>query len=150
MTYFPCIWYSCFLFLLWGLVNYVVCIKSCQFIVANVHSLFPDLPFTWIPVLTWCAPSHIVFRGRCFLVSFSISCAILARVSGMTLCPYDQQYPFGSIFETYFSSLFLVFFKCILFCAPFFLFHAGSGLQWWMLESCWTLSMFFWLELSGR
>ena len=68
----------------------------------------------------------------------------------VNLCPCDQKYPFGSSLKNICSSLFLIFLQIFEVCAPCFLFNAGSGLQWRMLESCWTLSVFYLRKLAGQ
>ena len=124
-------------------MNDVVCIKLCSIIIAIVHSIYPDLSFTCLPVFVWCATSHSFCLGGRFLIPLPTSCENLLVWMGTTLCPRDQKYPLGSIFKTYFPSLFLIFLQMFEFSASCFLFHSGSNLQWRLLESCWNLSIFY-------
>ena len=126
MTCFPFIWYSCFLFLFLGLMNYVDCVNLLWFFVASAHSLFPELSFTWLPVFIWCAPYHSVFLGRCLLVLFP---PIFPRLVCVTVCDLLPMWPsmslwihFGNTFSLLiyaFSSIFLV--VCPLFPIPFWI-----------------------------
>ena len=129
----PCIWYYCFIIILWDLMNDVVCIKLCSIIIAIVHSIYPDLSFTCLPVFVWCATSHSFCLGGRFLIPLPTSCENLLVWMGTTLCPRDQKYPLGSSFKTYFPSLFLIFLQMFELPAPCFLFHSVSVLQLFML-----------------
>ena len=81
-----------FFFILWGLMNDVVCIKLCQFVAAIVRYLFPNLSFILLPIIIWYETSHGVYLGDCFLVPFPPCRELFIFWLWMTFCPCDQQY----------------------------------------------------------
>ena len=63
-------------------------------------------------------------------------------VCGLTCAHVTSNIPLDPVLRHICSSLFMTFLQMFKVFSPCFLFHAGSGFQWWMLESCWILSIF--------
>ena len=95
------IWYSCFIFIFWCLMNDFICLKFLQFITASVRSILLGLSFTWFPFFIWCAPSHSVSIDGHFMVTFLTSCAIFSCVDVGELVPMWPEISLWIKFEKY-------------------------------------------------
>ena len=97
------------------MINSVVSIKLFWYIIVIVHSLLPFLSFTFLPIITWCAPYHIFCLGECLLVPFSpifISLAFVAVDDLVTMwIEISLWMPFWNISL---PPYFWFFFKCLV------------------------------------
>ena len=85
-----------------------------------IHYIFPGMSFAWFPPHIWCTASH------CFSFAYDswwtslLLVHVLLVLFWTSLCPWDQQYPLGYIFDSYFFLVTSVFYwvVCPIFPVP--------------------------------